>query len=181
MRVPFIWTLVASLTVLPTAVQATDLGTVEPETVVLQNVELSANGIVNGQLVDDAGKPLAGELVQVQTKTGLQKLRTDKDGHFNVASKKGGNCVVSYQKRAFACRLWEHGTAPPKALTSFTVVHTDGPIVRAQDCGEGCDDSYGGRRGRLGGVTGGQLLGLGLLAGAVVAIVIAVENDDDAS
>ena len=80
-------------------------------------------------------------------------------------------------ERFYACLLWKHETAPPKALTSFGIVHTDGPIIRAQDCAEGCDDGYGGRFGQLGGVSGGQLLGLGLLAGAVVAIVIAADDD----
>ena len=178
MRVPFIWTLVASLTVMPTAVQATDTGAAKPEPVVLQNVELTESGTVKGQLLDEAGQPLAGEVVEVRTKTTARKMKTDSKGHFTVTSANGGNCAIHAKGQSFACRLWKNGTAPPKSLTSFHIVHTDGRIVRAQDCGEGCDDGYGGMNGRLGGVSGGQLLGLALLAGAVVAIVIAVENDD---
>ena len=178
MRVPFIWTMVATLTVMPTAVQATDNGAPKPEPVALQNVELSKSGTVSGQLLDQAGQPLAGEVIEVRTKDAAQKLKTDAKGRFTVKSANGGNCAVHAKGQNYACRLWKNGTAPPKSLTSFHVVHTNGVIVRAQDCGEGCDDGYGGLNGRLGGVSGGQLLGLALLAGAVVAIVIAVENDD---
>lgn len=181
MRAPFIWTLIASLTVMPTAVQASGPAKSQSEALVLQNVELDKAGRVAGRLLDEAGRPLTGEVVKIRTKDNLQEVKTDSKGNFSLQCKNGGNCSIHAKGRNYACRLWRHATAPPKSLTSFTVVHTDGPIVRAQDCGEGCDDGFGGRMGRLGGVSGGQLLGLGLLAGAVVAIVIAVENDDDAS
>ncbi len=181
MRVSFIWTMIVCMTVLPTASATADSTNRQTEPVQLQNVQLSANGTAAGQLLNDAGQPLAGQLVKIQTKTGLQKITTNKDGRFTLGSKSGGNCVITVAKRSYACRLWQNNTAPPKSLTSFSIVHGNGPILRAQDCGEGCDDGYGGRSGRPGGITGGQVLGLALLAGAVVAIVIAVENDGDGS
>lgn len=151
------------------------------EKVQLQNVELSKNGKVAGRLVDGQGRPLAGKTVEIRTTAAVSKTKTTDDGSFTVESEAGGNCAMIIGDRAYACRLWKHNTAPPKALTSFGIVHTNGPIVRAQDCAEGCDDGAGGRFGRLGGISGGQLLGLALLAGAVVAIVLAVDNDDDGS
>ena len=72
-------------------------------------------------------------------------------------------------KKAYACRVWKKGTAPPKSLTSFGIVHHTGPVVRGQ---------YDDEEGMLGSVSNGQLLGLGLLAGAIVAIVIAANNDE---
>ena len=181
MRVPFIWTLITCLTIVPTAVQASGDVQDSNQPLVLQNVELDRNGEVTGQLLDEAGQALAGQIVEIRTKDNVQQLTTDTQGRFKIAHANGGTCAIIAKDQNYACRLWKHGMAPPKSLTSFTVVHTDGTIVRAQDCGEGCDDGYGGRGGRLGGVSGGQLLGLALLAGAVVAIVIAVENDDDGS
>ena len=173
MRVSLIWTMIFSMTVLPTvAASAAD----SPETLKLQNVELSESGLVKGQLLDSAGKPIAKKVVEIRTQAGSVKHLTDADGRFVVSSKSGGNCALVVDEQSYACRLWTNKTAPPKSLTSFSVVYANGPVVRGQgydDCAEGCDDGCG----RLGGISKGQLLGLGLLAGAVVAIVLAADND----
>ena len=180
MRPLIVWTMIFSMTVLPVPASFADQKAAS-EAVQLQNVELSKTGRVAGRLLDAKGAALANKTVEIRTAKGVQKKTTGKDGSFAIESTVGGNCALVVEKRAYACRLWKNGTAPPKSLTSFGIVHADGPIVRAQDCGEGCDDGYGGSYGRLGGISGGQLLGLGLLAGAVVAIVLAADNDDDGS
>ncbi|HIE98820.1 MAG TPA: carboxypeptidase regulatory-like domain-containing protein [Fuerstia sp.] len=177
MRVHIVLATIFSMTVLPTLPSAfAGPGPAESK-VHLQNVELSSTGTVDGHIVDDKGTPLAGSKIKIRTKAGEQEVTTDTNGRFKLASKVGGNCAITIDDKAYACRLWKNGTAPPKSLTKFGIVHTDGPIVRGQfdDCAEGCDDNG---FGRLGGVSNGQLLGLGLLAGAVVAIVLAVNNDD---
>ncbi|MDG1895796.1 MAG: carboxypeptidase-like regulatory domain-containing protein [Fuerstiella sp.] len=177
MRLPIVMVTIFSMTVLPTVPSAFAGPAPVESKVHLQNVELSTAGIVDGHIVDDKGAPLSNTKVQIRTKDGAQEVTTDVKGRFRLESKVGGNCAVVVGDKAYACRLWSNGTAPPKSLTKFGIVHTDGPIVRGQydECVEGCDDNgYG----RLGGVTNGQLLGLGLLAGAVVAIVLAVEYND---
>ena len=184
MRAPIVWTMIFSMTLMP--IQSTLAGpatgsTTEP--VRLQNVELNADGIVNGRLTDATGQPLANKEIRITTKDTTVKKVTDENGAFAVSAQTGGNCAITIDQQTYACRLWTKNTAPPRALTSFGIVCSTESVVRGQysDCGEGCDDGCGGRFGRLGGVSGGQLLGLGLLAGAVVAIVIAADNDDDAS
>lgn len=179
MRPLIVWTMIFSMTVLPLPSAFADSG--KSEKIQLQNVELNAAGKVAARLVDGQGKPLGGKTIEIHTAKDVEKKTTAADGSFTVESKTGGNCAIMVGDRAYACRLWRQKTAPPNSLTSFGIVHTNGPIVRAQDCAEGCDDGAGGRFGRLGGVSGGQLLGLGLLAGAVVAIVLAADNDDDGS
>lgn len=179
MRASVIWTLVFSMTALPgmaTSAFAADRSSR------LHNVELNAEGFVKGQLNDHAGQPLVGKQVVIQTKAGATKSVTNAKGQFLVSSKTAGVCSIHIDDQAYACRLWNHRTAPPKSLTTFTVVRENEAVVRGQgydECAEGCDDGYGGRTGRLGGVSKGQLLGLGLLAGAVVAIVLVANNDDD--
>ncbi len=180
MRPLIVWTMIFSMTVLPVPASLASQKTAA-DAVQLQNVELNKAGRVAGRLLDATGAPLANKVIEIRTAKDVQKKKTGKDGSFSIESAVGGNCAMVVEERAYACRLWKNGTAPPKSLTSFGIVHTDGPIVRAQDCGEGCDDGYGGSYGRLGGISGGQLLGLGLLAGAVVAIVLAVDDDDDGS
>ena len=135
----------------------------------LQNVELSDAGTVQGRLLDSSGKPMAGKEIEIRTKNSAEKKVTDNKGQFTVNSDVGGSCAIFVDKKAYACRVWKKGTAPPKSLTSFGIVHHTGPVVRGQ---------YDDEEGMLGSVSNGQLLGLGLLAGAIVAIVIAANNDD---
>ena len=177
MRLLIVMATVFSMTVLPTVPSAFAGPAPVKSKVSLQNVELSTAGTVAGHIVDAKGAPLSNAKMQIRTKAGAQDATTDARGRFSVESKVGGNCAIVVGDKAYACRLWTNGTAPPKSLTKFGIVHTKEPIVRGQyeECAEGCDDDgYG----CLGGVTNGQLLGLGPLAGAVVAIVLAVENND---
>ena len=177
MRTSFVVTMAFSLSVLPVMPSGSVEAAVKAEAVALQNVELNAQGAVEGYLVDESGKPLVGTNVRVQTKSGESQTVTDAKGRFVVQSVSGGNCAITIGDQTYGCRLWTNRTAPPKSLDSFVIVQSEGPVVRGQDyCGEGCSD--GGRRGFLGGpLSGGQVLGLGLLAGAVVAIAIAADND----
>lgn len=183
MRTPIVWTLALSMTLLP--VQSTFAGPAtqvkEAQQTRLQNVELNEAGTVKGRLVDDKGVALTNREIQILTRSSKVEKKTDTNGFFTIEAKTGGQCAIIVDKSTYACRMWKHGTAPEKSLTSFGVVHNGKPLVRGQydDCGEGCDDGAGGMFGRVGGISGGQLLGLGLLAGAVVAIVIAADNDDD--
>ena len=184
MRAPIVWTMILSMTVLPLSTSSAGPGAKAGEkSVRLQNIELNTAGVVEGRLTDDQGNPIANRKIQIRTTSEVLDKVTDKNGAFTVSSPKGGSCAITVGKQTYACRVWQHKTAPPRSLTSFFIVHNDGPVVRGQydDCGEGCDDGAGGRFGRIGGVSGGQLLGLGLLAGAVTAIVIAANDDDDAS
>jgi hypothetical protein len=132
---------------------------------VLRNVELTRNGEIHGRVLDIHGKAVADTIVQVSTKAGSYETKTDKSGQFTVADLKGGNCVVKVDEAAYGARLWKQGTAPPKSLKSFSVVNDPNFVVRGQD-------------GMLFGLTPAQLLGLGLVAGGIVAIAIAADDDD---
>lgn len=177
MRRVSIWMLAFCVSVLPNL--STSLSAAPKDVrVPVRNVELSAKGTVTGVLIDAQKKPLVSKAVAVHTRDGVAQVKTDAKGRFTVASAKGGPCKIVVDDRAYVCRLWTDGTAPPKSLTAVGLVHSPGYTVRGQD-----DQAYGddGLFGNLGGVSGGQLLGLALLGGAVTAIVIAANNDDDAS
>ena len=173
MRPMLIGTLIFSLTVLPVPSAFAGNGDSKSEKLSLKNVELNAAGQVRGRLLDGNGQPLANKEIEIRTSSKAEKFTTSKSGEFTILSTHGGNCAVFVEKKAYPVRLWKHNTAPPKALTSIGIVHGDKPVFRGQD-----DD---GGFGFIDGVSGSQLLGLGLLAGAVVAIVLAVEDDDDGS
>ncbi|MCR9198660.1 MAG: hypothetical protein NXI04_08460 [Planctomycetaceae bacterium] len=173
MRTQLVWTLIISMTFLPAqAVYGGPSTNQSEQTVRLKNVELSETGTVQGRLLDAAGKPMAGKEIEIRTRNSAQKQTTDARGQFTVKSEQGCSCAIFVDKKAYACRVWKKGTAPPKSLTSFGIVHHEGAVVRGQ---------YDDEEGIIGGVSNGQLLGLGLLAGAIVAIVIAANNDDDGS
>lgn len=102
----------------------------------------------------------------------------------------GGACLIKAGETTYGCRLWKNGTAPPGSLQAFIVVDQSAVVVRGQeDCvGDACDDYVEGEPGRLGflnplsSLTPQQMVGLGLLtAGATVAIVLAAQDDGDAS
>lgn len=177
-----IWVLTFCVTLLPglsSAVSAADKQVRVP----VRNVELDAKGQVVGILINAEKKPLVGKSVAIHTNTGVARAKTDAKGIFTLTSAKGGPCKIVVDERAYVCRLWAAGTAPPKSLGAVGLVHAPDHLVRGQsfdDCGDSCGEG-GSRFGTLGGISGGQLLGLGLLGGAVTAIVIAANNDDDAS
>ncbi len=135
----------------------------------LRNVELAEDGGVHGRVLDVHGRPVAGTVVHISTKAGKQEVTTNDKGQFRLAGLKGGVCVVTVGEAHYGARLWKQGTAPPKSLEQFSVVNDPSFVVR----GQGYDD------GLLFGLTHAQLLGLALVAGGIVAIAIAA--DDDAS
>lgn len=177
-----VWALTFCVAILP-ALSSTASAAGKEGRVPVRNVELTAKGQVVGVLIDAQKQPLAGKNLAVHTKLGVETAKTDANGRFTLTSTKGGPCKIVVDERAYVCRLWRAGTAPPQSLTAVGLVHAPDHLVRGQnydDCGDGCGEE-GGRFGALGGISGGQLLGLGLLGGAVTAIVIAANNDDDAS
>jgi len=157
--------LMAVLFVLPVNVFAGPTTQKSDSKPILRNVELSRKGSVQGRVLDVHGKPVADTTVQVTTKAGKQAVKTNHQGMFTFADLKGGNAVVRVGEAAYGARLWKQGTAPPKSLKTFSVVNDPNFVVRGQD-------------GLLFGLTPAQLLGLGLVAGGIVAIAVAADDDD---
>ena len=131
----------------------------------LRNVELAQNGEVHGRVLDVHGRPVVDTTVEISTKSGKKSARTNNKGQFKLAGLKGGVCVVQVGQANYGARLWTQGTAPPKSLKQFSVINDPNFVVRANDSG------------LLFGLTPAQLLGLGLVAGGIVAIAIAAEDD----
>lgn len=169
MRPMLIGTMIFSLTVLPVP-SAFATAKDKAADLKLQNVELNAEGKVDGLLLDGQGHPIANKQIEIRTKTNVTKTTTTADGHFTIASDNGGHVAVTVDDQFYAARLWKQGTAPPKSVTKVGIIHGDNVTFRAQ-----------GGRGFMGNVSGAQLLGLVLLAGAITAIVLAVDDDDDGS
>lgn len=96
----------------------------------LKDVELRVGGVLNGQLVDAAGNPVAATL-SIISGDAENKITTNRNGRFSVGPMKGGLCVIKVGDASYACRLWHNGTAPPNAIDSIAVVQ-EGNVARGQ-------------------------------------------------
>lgn len=170
MRPMLIGTMIFCMTVLPVP-SAFATAADKTADLKLQNVELDAAGKVEGILLDGQGNPLANKQIEIRTRTEVTKATTTDAGHFTIVSENGGHVAVTVDDKFYAARLWKQGTAPPKSVSKVGIIHGDNITFRAQ----------GGGRGFMGNVSGAQLLGLVLLAGAITAIVLAADDDDDGS
>lgn len=138
----------------------------------LKNIELSASGEMRGQFVTTEGLPLTGRtIVVIQNKT-EQQVITDEAGRFVIQGLKGGTIVLNAGDSTYACRVWAHGTAPAKSLSSIAVVDGDGAAVRGNPIQN--TQAY------LYSLSQRQRIALGVLLATGVTIAI-VESDDDGS
>lgn len=180
MRTYLTWMLVVTVAAAPTLVQAQSTTPASPSNLQLKNVELSEDGQLHGQVLTQSG---VGGIATVNVhatrdgKTAAQALQTTETGEFTIKGLKTGTCVFTIGDDTFACRVWNHGMAPPKSLQAIAVVPTSGVVL-----GQNCDTCQKpGLRGKLACMSGTQkALLVGIVAAAII-IPIALDDDDDAS
>jgi len=169
-----------------------------------KNVELSKTGEMHGQLMDEAGRPLARREVRVMQQNKTQTVLTDDQGRFVCGKLTSGACAVEHGNNGYALRIWRHGIAPPKSLQSFALIAGQGDVARgnmslplpfpiplppiilpAFPHGGGLHGGFAGGGFAGGGFAGGSIgttiLAAGAIAGGFVAISEAQGDDDDAS
>ena len=98
----------------------------------IRDVELAEGGVLVGRLLDADGRPMTNAAVSLLVGDDLvAQTRSDADGIFAVASLRGGVHQIVTAEASQLCRLWAHGTAPPRAAQSIDVV-TSSDVVRGQ-------------------------------------------------
>jgi hypothetical protein len=148
------------------------------------DVALRTGGQLVGQVLSDAGSPLASSPVTIrQQGRELGRTVTDANGVFAVAGLRGGTYTVAAAGAAVAFRLWAPGTAPPSAVHSAMVVAGE-RIVRAQGQ-QACvrpPRSSGGRVGysRLGALLRNPWV-IAALVGTAIAVPIATADNGNNS
>lgn len=96
------------------------------------DVALSAQGMLEGRLVDGTGKVLDGAPITVwQGQQLIGKGTTDKDGGFRMAGLASGVYRFDAPGSSVTCRVWSASVAPPSARNSLLMVGGD-PAVRGQ-------------------------------------------------
>ncbi|MEN0111871.1 MAG: carboxypeptidase-like regulatory domain-containing protein, partial [Planctomycetota bacterium] len=127
-----------------------------------------------GQLVDEAGAPVAEQAVTITLTDGsVASVKTNAEGAFAFRGVRGVAQVRSSDAVAVV-RAWAPGTAPPNAGAALLLVRGEG-VVRGQQYAGPATNRFFSR--------GKQLMANPLfVAGAIataVAIPVAIANDDD--
>ncbi|MEP3482133.1 MAG: hypothetical protein ABJZ55_23010 [Fuerstiella sp.] len=143
---------------------------VSQKRVIPKNVELDAEGNLKFAFVDSTGRTLADATAIVIADQKPQKHRDVASGKFVVPVAKPGVVVIIAGDYTYGCRVWKHGTAPPKSLKSIAFVIKQDAVaeVRGQGFGSALKSTQ-------------KLYGLAILALGGVALWQALDRDDDAS
>jgi len=99
------------------------------------DVTLTAGGVLQGQVIDCQGAPLAKIPVSLRDRDRQSSgTVTDQYGRFAVGNLRGGVYQIVAGGGYASYRLWSPGTAPPSAeQTALLVASQD--VVRGQWCG----------------------------------------------
>ncbi len=139
----------------------------------LVNVELSAQGTLDGQVIDVKGKGLSGVTVAFRNNSTAVKVdapilvTSDSNGRFRIPTTLGAVCLLQVGDDTYPCRAWKHGTAPPKSVSEVALVMGDEPIVRGQS-----------QRSRIRRLSSGQKYGIAVTALGGVAAYMALSRDN---
>lgn len=91
---------------------------------VLQDVRLTQQGTLAGQVLDVNGQPVKQQLIAlVQTDKALAETRTDAAGRFAFKQLRAGVYYVTDGRIALGCRVWTNQAAPPAAQPQVLLIN----------------------------------------------------------
>lgn len=97
-----------------------------------RDVQLDENGLLNGQLINIAGDPVANATIEIRHRNQrLDVAATNEDGEFRLRVKKTGAYLISVSGMQITCRCWTANAAPP-AATDDLVLMAPEKTVRGQ-------------------------------------------------
>lgn len=104
---------------------------------VVHDVALASGGMLEGQLVDAQGSPMAdvGVTLMLEQRS-LGVAQTDAQGRFAFRGVRGGVYQLTAASGTGSYRLWALGTAP-KGTSSVALMTAGEPVVRGQGYGNG--------------------------------------------
>ncbi len=176
MRTHVTWMLTLTLMASPGLTYGVETLPAKAEQLQLTNVELTAAGSLEGQVLTASGTAIANSKVVARSQADPnkigQQLVTDENGRFLVTGLKSGTCIVESNGETYAVRVWTKGTAPPKSLRNVALVQESDETVR----GNRLTNNRIVNRIRC--MSAGQKVCLGLLVAAAIVIPIALDDDD---
>ena len=99
----------------------------------MQDITLQVGGTLNGKLLNEAGKPVAGQNVMVLSKNEVvARVVSGVDGSFSVRGVRPGVHVIRVNGSQDAYRLWTAAAAPPAAKSGILLISDGQQVVRGQ-------------------------------------------------
>jgi hypothetical protein len=97
-----------------------------------RDVQLDKNGLLNGQLINIAGEPVANTTIEIRHRNQrLDVAITNEDGEFRLRVNKTGAYLITVSGMQITCRCWTATAAPP-AATDDLVLMSPEKTVRGQ-------------------------------------------------
>ena len=132
-----IWVVLVALILQPctamAAVNASRLTTPEAASrpVRTADVALNRDGVLLGQVVNDAGVGVADAVVEITNGRQHWQTKTDTQGWFQVVDMRGGTYQFQAAGQSQVLRVWASGTAPPSASRGILVTPSN-EVFRGQ-------------------------------------------------
>ena len=128
------------------------------------DVRTAADGALGGKLVDQSGKAMADQVVELHhAGKAIMQTKTNKQGDFAFPRVRGGVYQIIIDDAGVGCRVWPDDVAPPAAREQLLVV-VGAPVVRGQQ--------------PIGAAFSSPLF-VGAVLAAAIAIPVAVHNAKD--
>lgn len=100
---------------------------------VVQDVSLTTQRELKGQLVSRSGAPIAGAQLSLTAQRKTQSAATDANGNFVFTDLDGTACIVETGITRQKCRIWVANTAPPAASDGLLLVGEEDQVERGQN------------------------------------------------
>ncbi len=95
------------------------------------DVTLKSGGVLQGQVVDQAGLGMADKSVQLTNAHQRWQTKTDVQGRFQIGDLRGGSYQLQTDGQSQVLRAWTANTGPPSASQGVLVTPT-AEVVRGQ-------------------------------------------------
>lgn len=162
----------------------------------IQDVRLTREAQLTGQVLREDGTPAADVLVAITgSRKEISQTSTDAQGRFSFEHLNGGVYSISTAQQTQMVRAWANGAAPPSSTAGILVVDGDNGVLRGQmmdGCGQcapacqpacqpTCDNGCGQPRccSPFGFLANPWVIGAAVAV--AIAVPLALDDDDDAS
>ena len=100
----------------------------------IQDVALTENGKLVGQILDDKGRAIDGAVVTIRQRDQVvAKVRTNTSGQFVATGLRGGIYQIATAQGSTPFRIWTAKSAPPIARKSAVISARKSVLVRGQN------------------------------------------------
>jgi hypothetical protein len=88
-----------------------------------RDVQLDETGVLNGQLIDITGQPIANKVIEIRHRNKVvARSTTDVDGEFHLDVGKTGAYLIDVGGMLISCRCWTPAAAPPVATDDLVLL-----------------------------------------------------------